>query len=293
MDIKCITVLPDEARAFSEFMLPHILDDSDYDKYFYHIAIRNDSVVGMLVESGTEAYPEILSLGISRSLQKKGIASRLIAYAISEMRLRVQDEKIDIPNSITVRLATATGSLTVLRHLFEKFDFQTYAEGSYYRVPVDAIDGNPIIQDPKTITKTGKMISDGRILPLSMVSAALIHSFNARLAAEGSFPEIDTDILDEKLTHFGIKDGEIYSCILFEKQRGNEIYNLLLYQDGDMVLSSECGYLLTAAATAALSLPGRIGLMFWIGTENTAKMMAKIFPEADPVIEIVEMELPL
>ncbi|MBO6215095.1 MAG: GNAT family N-acetyltransferase [Lachnospiraceae bacterium] len=292
MDIEYKTILPKDARDFPEFMLPHILNDKDFDKFFYHIAIINDNIVGMLVESGTVACPEILSLGVSPTLKKKGIASGLISYAIDEIKARISAEDLDVPNTINVRLTAPVGKLTALRHLFDKFGFKPYMEGSYYKVTISMLENNQIVGDPKVVKKTEKLISENSILPLSKVSGSMINAFNNKLAKE-SFPEINTSILDERLTFFGTKDGAIDSCILFEKQKGNEIYNLLLYSEGDKVYSSKCGYLLTAAASAAQYLPAKTNLLFWIGNEDTSKMMAKIFPKVTPAIDAVEMELPL
>lgn len=293
MEIKYATISPNQAREFQDFLLPHIREDEDFERFIFHIAIVDGRMAGMLAESATLAEPEIKSIAVSPVYQGKGVASGLIEYVIKEMRARVRDEDLDIENSVNVRLAGPTATLGGLRRLFEKAGFNVYHEGSFYTVPLFMLKGNPVLQDKTTIEKTKKMIAERLLLPLSDVSAEMTEAFSNKLMEEESFPGIDSSILDKNLTYFGVKNGKIESCILFTREK-DTIFNLLLYIDHNKAGFDMPVYLLTAASIAALSrYPSKISFMFWIGEKNTSIMMSKILPDARPVTDVVEMELAL
>lgn len=291
MDARYEIVSPKQAKEFSEFLLPYILDDEEFNSFWFYVAIKDERVVGMLCESGTKAMPEILSIGVSPKYKGQGIGKGLLAFAIKEMTDRIPEEEFEIPNAISARLVTPVGRMDDLKRLFEGAGFVADSESKYYKVPIAMLDFNPVVQNEKSIKKVEKLRAEKTILSLREASPAMIKAFGKRMMDEGMIAKLDTGVLDEKLTFFATDGNEIAGGVLFKKEENRLIQNLLLYVDEEKLPMSMPGYLLTAAASEAINAyPTSMELMFWIGEEETKKLINTVFPDAKPDTEVCEME---
>ncbi len=294
METRFEILTPEQAMQFPNFIFPHVLNDRDSDRYFYYAAIADNRLVGMLVESGTIAEPEILSLGVSPEYTGQGIASGLLNLAINTINARIPKEYSFIPNSINVMLSAPAEELDALKRLYQKFGFETERESSYYRIPVSMLKDNPLLQNKTTMEKVVRLHKQRRIFPLKETSLRMVKSFGNLVIHNGILAEFDPDILDEEYTYFASDNTSITAAILFQKKTNGISKNLLLYTKEEDTSSMTLGYLLTAATTAVLkNCEPEDQLMFWIGLPATSKLIAKIFPDAEPASEVVNMILPL
>ncbi len=292
MDIIYKRISPQKAREMPQFLLSYLLADPDFYRFHYYVAITDKSIVGMLCENAAITLPEILSIAVSSEYTNNGIASGLLGYALKEMLLRVPDSERDIENSISARLVAPHGKLEILRHLFEKYDFTPYNEGSYYHVPVTMLKQNTVLLGENAIKKVKELFAQGRIVKVGDVSRRQLNTFGSKLSKLGFASVININDLDDRLSFFGVSNGEIDSCILFEKTTEGIIHNRLLFHDGYGMVSPMTGYLLSAAAIGAYkNLDPDCELAFWIGMEATQKIIEKLLPHAEAATDVVEMEL--
>ena len=291
METKYKIISADQARLFSDLLLPYVLEDKDFDNFWFYIAIQNDRVVGMLAESGTKAMPEILSIGVSPKYKRHGIGKGLLSFAVQNMTERIPEAEAGIPNAISARLVAPVGHMEPLKHFFESEGFETESESQYYKVPVDMLDLNPVVQNEKSIEKVEKLKASKKLLSLDEVSPIMVKSFAKKMIEEGFLATLDIGLLDEKLSYFVCDGDDITGAILFKKEEEGVLQNLLLYSDPEKLPSAMTGYLLTVAATEALSRPSTDrDLMFWIGEDETQKLITKVFPHAKPETEVCVME---
>ncbi len=282
MDIKYGVLTPNQARSFSDFFPAYLLDERDFDSFLFHVAVKDGVIAGMLVESGTIVEPEILSIGVSPTYGNNGIATGLLRYVLNEMQNRIPYYERILSNHANVRLHRTVGHENkeeILWHTFEKAGFTVYNTGAYYSIPISLLESNDLVQSPKAITKIDTLRKEGRILSLDEVPKGKENYFVNKMFEEGFLDEFDPNTLDKNISFFAGDGTTIDAAMLFKKPLNGVIYNALLYCEDSQML----GYLLTAAATAALNhYPTNTKVVFWIGTEKTKKLITKIFPEASP-----------
>ncbi len=293
MDIKYGVLTPNQARDFSNYYPSFLLKENDFDTFLFHVAVIDDSIAGMLVESGTIVEPEILSIGVKPSYENSGVATELLRYVLDEMKTRIPYQERIISNHANVRLTKTVGHEDkdeILRHLFEKEDFTVYNTGEYYSIPVALLESNNFLQNPKAIKKINDLRKEHILLSLDEVTTGKANYFANQMFEEGFLDEFDPSTLDKNISFFAGDGTSIDSAILFKKPINGVIYNALLYSQNPQMV----GYLLTAATTAAIkNYSTDTEVVFWIGNEKTKKLITKIFPDASPDREVVDMECQL
>ncbi len=297
MDFRIEKIDADLATSFTDFILPAIRNDPDFDKYSFYGAISNDVLCGILVMDIREFDPEILSIGVSDNYENYGIAKALLSYALSDI-FRYFDitEMEDQPNQVSARVVANAGGLGKMDYLLTNAGFEPVSRGEFCQITIKNLKENKYLQNPKVISKINKPGSKTRFLSLKDTPGNMINVFSNMLVQNDLFPGIETGDLDEDLTVFGIKDDEICLCILFLKENNGVVQNNFLYQMKTEGMGNiELLHLLSKSATCAINkFDDDVALNFWIADDIdiTRKMLDQFFPEAVCTQESVTYELP-
>ena len=296
MNVRIQKIDTELARHFSGFILPTVAEDPDFDQFTFFAAISGDTLCGILVFDIKEFEPEILSIGVSTEYENRGIAKKLLAYALSDLFSCFDvDAMEELPNQVSARVVEHVGALGKMEHLLTGAGFEPVEKGQFYQVSMKDVRNNQYLQNPKVLSKLNKPGDHLRFLSLKDTPHSLVNAFSNRLIAQDSFPGIEMDELDEDLTVFGIRDNSIEMCILFLKENQGVLQNNFMYlADTAGMGNAALMYMASFAANAAVQkLSDDISLNFWISSDTTKKLIDYIFPEAVCAQEAAFYELPL
>ncbi|MCR4657278.1 MAG: GNAT family N-acetyltransferase [Lachnospiraceae bacterium] len=281
MDIRIEIINYKQAKLVSEYMLPY-LREMISDDHTYYAAIVNDEFAGLLVADTVVAAPQILSIGVSAKYKGQGIGTRLVEYAVGDILNDYDEEELALPGSISAFIAGRDDDYAALQKIFENLGFSKEDTGSYYAVNIGELNKSELLISGKMSQKVKSVIDSGRLVSLKDAPDRMLNNFGNHLAGSDIFPGIRTHELDKNLTWFGVKDGEIVSCILFLKENNGIFLNTFLYENGNKVSPESMIYLLSASAmTAYFDIPHDKKVMFWIGEEKTKKLLEKLIPDAE------------
>ena len=295
MNFRIEKIDRDLASSFSEFILPAVLKDEDFDLFTFYGAISGNTLCGILVSDIREFDPEILSFGVSPEYENNGIAKGLLSHALYDLFSYFDRDAVEgIPNQVSARVVEKAGKLGKMDHILSGFGFEPVDKGEFCEISIKDIKTNEYVQHPKILKKLNKPGRKTRYLSLKDMPHAPIHAFSNKLIEQNLFPGIAIEDLDEDLTIFGMRDNEISLCILFLKENQGVVQNNFLYQmKMDGMGAIELLYLMSMSATCAINkFPEDTRLSFWLNTDITRKIMEYMFPEAVCAEEAISYELP-
>ncbi len=276
MNLRIERIDKDLVSSFSDFILPAVLTNPDYDKFSFYGAISENTLCGLLVCDIKEFAPEILSIGVSPKYVNQGVAKALLSYALKDLFYYFDRDSVDeVPNFVAARVLEKASLPGPMDHILTGFGFEPVSKGEFCEITVRDLNNNKYLQNakiPKSIT----------YLSLKDTPHSMIRAFNDELIKTDQFPGIEIDVLEEDLTVFGIKDDKIIRCILFLKEKQGVIQNIFLYQmPSEGIESAELMHLLSTSAAAAIrKFPNDTRLNFWIDNDTTRKLLDHMFPEA-------------
>lgn len=141
-------------------------------------------------------------------------------------------------------------------------------------------DSKMLISDKMAI-KVNHLRSIGELVPLKNVDTHMLNKFSNFLVQNELYDVIHREELDENLTYFGVRDGEIYSCILFNREEDDQFRNTFLFENDKKASPDTLIYLLAISAYEAFtSLKPDTGLIFWIDEAVTKKLITQLLPKA-------------
>ena len=280
MSLEFEIISSDLAKDMKSFMLPYILD-GDSDDYTYFAAVDGKRFVGLVVADTTVVAPRILSIGISAEYQNQGIGTDLLDFAVNNIISSYDEDEMSIPNSISAWVAGEGDEYEALKRVFEKNSFLPEDEGKGFLATVDILSDSEILISGKMAAKVNSLKDKGELVPLKNINSNMLNVFSNFLIQNELYDAIRREDLDENLTYFGVKDGEICSCILFAKEENNRIRNNFLYQNNKKTSRDMLLYLLAVSAFEAIKcLKPSTELIFWIDQAVTEKLITKLLPGA-------------
>ncbi len=188
---------------------------------------------------------------------------------------------MSIPNSISAWVAGEGDEYEALKRVFEKNSFLPEDEGKGFLATVDMLSDSENLISVKMAAKVNSLKAKGELVPLKNINSNMLNVFSNYLIQNELYDAIRREDLDENLTYFGVKDGEICSCILFAKEENNRIRNNFLYQNNKKTSRDMLLYLMSVSAFEAINrLKLSTELIFWIDEAVTEKLITKLLPGA-------------
>ena len=280
MSLEFEIISPDLAKDMKSFMLPYILD-GDFDDYTYFAAVDGMRFVGLVVADTTVVAPRILSIGISDGYQNKGIGTQLLEFAVNNILGSYDEEELSLPNSISAWVAGKGNEYEALKRVFEKNSFKPEDEGKGFLTTVEEVSDCDVLISGKMATKVKHLKQKGELVSLRKIKPQMLNVFSNYLVQNDLYETIKREELDEDLSYFGVRDGEIHSCILFAKEENNRLRNTFLYQNDKKTSPDKLLYLLSVCAFEALNrLKLSTELLFWIDKSVTEKLITQLVPQA-------------
>ncbi len=219
-------ISPQDARNFSEFVLPTLKDDTDWDNYSFFIAYDDEnSVKGMAVCDFPIDRASLLSIAVSPDEEGKGTAEGLISQAVSEARMLLDPllEQGDIPFTASATMESKYWGR--LAGLLEKTGFKKVTSVPSITCELGEIAASDILAKAEGRRNAGDFIS------LKKIDKKLVKEFGNKVANENLYGGITGLGLDEDTSLFYLKDGKIAGCILMKKISDKEYQNEWVYLD--------------------------------------------------------------
>ena len=280
MNLQFEIISPELAGDMQSFMLPYILE-GDYKEYNYFAAVDDGKFVGLVVADPTILGPRILSIGISAKYRNQGIGTELLAFAVTNIVMNYDEEELSLPNSISAWVAGKGDDHEALKRVFEKNTFTPHDAGKAYLTTVSELMATNLLISEEMPSKVKHLKEKGELVSLKNVNHQMLNTFSNYLVQNGLYDTIHQEELDEHLTCFGVKDGNIYSCILFAKKEDNRLRNTFLYQNDKIASPNMLRYLLSSSAyEALLNYSVDTELVFWIDNDVTKKLLTRLLPGA-------------
>ncbi len=219
-------ISPQAARNFSDFVLPTVKNDKDWDNYEFFIAYDEDnSVKGMAVCDFPIDGARLLSIAVSPEEEGKGTAEGLIMKAVSEAEM-LFNPLLELGDITFTASATMEGKYWGrLGGLLEKTGFSKVTSVPSISADLGELAASDVLQK-----------AEGRLKPeefssLKRIDKKLVKEFGNKVHNEGSYDEITGSGLDEDTSLFYLKDGKIAGCILMKKLSDKEYLNEWVYLD--------------------------------------------------------------
>ena len=290
MGIRFEVISGRDALLNPGFILPQVASSREFDTYVCYAAIANERLAGVLVCDPVRFEPEILSIAVSPEFQGRGIATALLEYAIYDIASEADDHDSEAGYRFVATVSGKAGSIGAIKRVFEKNGFDAENEGAFYELEIADLEGNTYIQNPKYEGSGNDIV----FRSLRETDRKLVRSFGEKLLSRSLVEEFSADELEEDLSVFGIKNGEIVSCLLFAKESEGVIQNYFLYNQGRKGAIGDKDLLRLfnlSAGNAMNKYPSDIRLSFWVGNTTISNMFGRIFPFAKAAEEAVDYEL--
>lgn len=212
MDIKLLNYK--NIELVKDFVLPNVLESEECSEYWFVTAIdEKEGVLGVLTLNPLAVEPSILSIAVTPSHHREGIATTLIKAA---------KEKIYEGGENSIYAVTSDEAV---KSLLEHNNFEIVNEFNTYRFTakeaIDKISGGKALKEAK------------RIVSFKELEDKDLRDINNYLAESGIYSMIKRDEYDAELSVFSVKEDEVTGGILVSKLDEKLLEISWLYQSSD------------------------------------------------------------
>ncbi len=249
--------------------------DPDFENYTVYAAFEDGCICGILVMDQRGQEPEILSLGIGRDYEGRGIATDLLRFGtddyLDEMKKGSGSDRFFA--SLTVNEMYEKAVIRV----FEKVGFSLLEMGTNYEGRVVDVAAN------RKLAAVLKKGNPGKLTPafIEDVDGEPLTAFIKRLEGREPFTIEDLGGADRKMSIAGIANGKIAACALFAEEKSGTIFNKYTYHDTSGCSAKDLNYLFALALKKiSEEYSGDTKICFIAADEKMENLIYTFLPDA-------------
>lgn len=261
-----------QASQLSAFILPEVLELPDLENFCYLAAAETGrGILGLAVIDPRADGPLLLSIAVSPTARREGVASRLLEAAVEVLRSNGGA-------TLTVEHSMAPEDWPALDNLLEKNGFfQTEPERCAYQIPLAKLAAHPVLAATHGHTSPC-------LFPMSNLSPVQLRAFRMEMQERELFAPAVLQQCDSRLSFFWLEDGHVQACLLMVSPEDGVLVNLWTYLSASIKNKQALLHLFAAGMTAAQNtMAPDTQVFFSCQNEASDHLIHHFAPHAAPV----------